>query len=225
VRFGHPRLHLRVVESTNQRARELAAGGAPHGMVITAREQTAGRGRQGRTWTAPAGRALLCSLIVRDPPRLLPLSAGVAVAELAGPDAALKWPNDVLIDGRKVAGILVEGRLQEGWAVVGVGVNVAVRLEELPDELRDRAGTLGLGPEEIERVLERLLEGLERWSAVSPEQVLEAVRERDGLRGRRVRWAGGEGEAAGIDGDGRLVVMTADGQVALDAGEVHLVGA
>ncbi len=79
-----PRLHLRSVDSTNTRARELAAAGAPHGTLVTAAEQTAGRGRQGRTWTAPAGRALLCSLVIREPPRLLPLAAGVAVAEVAG---------------------------------------------------------------------------------------------------------------------------------------------
>ena len=77
---GSPRLHLRRVDSTNARARELAAAGAPHGMVVTATFQESGRGRQGRTWVAPAGRALLCSVIVRDPPRLLPLIAGVAVA-------------------------------------------------------------------------------------------------------------------------------------------------
>src|SRR5437588_4212520 len=108
--LGTPRIHFRRIDSTNARAQVLAAAGAPHGTLVTAREQTAGRGRQGRTWSAPPGRALLSSLVVRDPPRLLPLAAGVAVAELAGEDSLLKWPNDVLIAGRKVAGILVEGR-------------------------------------------------------------------------------------------------------------------
>src|SRR6516164_1885613 len=111
--LGTPRLHLRVTDSTNTRARELAAAGAPHGTLVTAREQRAGRGRQGRTWTAPAGHALLCSLVLRDPPRLLPLAAGAAVAEVVGPAARIKWPNDVLLGGLKVAGILVEGRPQE----------------------------------------------------------------------------------------------------------------
>ena len=111
----------------------LAAAGACHGTLITADAQSAGRGRQGRTWSAPAGRALLGSLIVRDPPRLLPLAAGVAVAEVAGRrPAQVKWPNDVLIDGAKVAGILVEGRPQENWAVVGIGLNVAVRESDFP---------------------------------------------------------------------------------------------
>jgi BirA family biotin operon repressor/biotin-[acetyl-CoA-carboxylase] ligase len=222
VRLGSPRVHFRLVDSTNERARSLAAGGAPHGTLVTAREQSAGRGRQGRTWSAPPGRALLSSLVIREPPRLLPLAAGVAVAELAGDSAQVKWPNDVLIDGRKVAGILVEGRPQEGWAVLGVGINVAVREGDLPAELRDRAGTLGLEPPDLEPVLKRLLAGLERWIAASPDAVLEALRSRDALLDRHVRWAGGEGDAAGVDGDGRLVVVTGEGRVALEAGEVHL---
>ena len=97
--LGSPRLHLAVTDSTNTRARELAAAGAPHGMLVTTGEQLAGRGRQGRTWSAPPGRALLCSVVLRDPPRLLPLLAGVAVAEVAssaGAPAQVKWPNDVL---------------------------------------------------------------------------------------------------------------------------------
>jgi BirA family biotin operon repressor/biotin-[acetyl-CoA-carboxylase] ligase len=222
--LGHPRLHLRHTDSTNSRARELAAAGAPHGMLVTAAEQSAGRGRQGRTWSAPAGRALLCSIIVRDPPRLLPLVAGVAVAEVAGPQALLKWPNDVLIDGRKVAGILVEGRPQERWAVVGVGLNVALRESDFPAELRERAVSLGLGPEAIEPTLRSLLAALAIWLAATPAAVLEAVRARDALRGRDIRWVGGRGRADGIDPDGRLLVITEDGPRTLDAGEVHLGG-
>ena len=220
--LGGPRLHLRATDSTNTRARELAAAGAPHGTLVTAAEQTAGRGRQGRIWSAPAGRALLCSVIVRDPPRLLPLVAGVAVAEVAGPRARVKWPNDVLIEGRKVAGILVEGRPQEHWAVVGVGLNVALRETDFPEELRQRAISLGLGPEAIEPTLRTLLAALERWLAAGPEAVLDAVRARDALRGREIRWADGHGTADGIDDDGRLIVLTEGGPRTLDAGEVHL---
>ncbi len=223
--LGQPRAHYRLTDSTNARARELASRGAPHGTLVTAAEQSAGRGRQGRTWSAPAGRALLCSIVIRDPPRLLPLAAGVAVAEVVGPDAQLKWPNDVLVSGRKIAGILVEARLQERWAVVGIGVNVALRPEDFPPELRDRAGTLGLQPSAIEPTLEALLGGLERWLAAESGLVLEAVRARDTLLGREVRWGNRTGTAAGIDGDGRLVVSTESGQVELDAGEVHLGGA
>src|SRR5207253_10132266 len=152
--LGSPRVHHRLTESTNERARELASRGAPDGTLVTAAEQSAGRGRQGRRWSAPPGRALLCSLVIRDPPRLLPLAAGVAVAEVAGPQARVKWPNDVLVDGLKVAGILVEGRPQEGWAVLGIGLNVALRSEDFPPELAGRAGTLGLPAEAVEPTLE-----------------------------------------------------------------------
>jgi BirA family biotin operon repressor/biotin-[acetyl-CoA-carboxylase] ligase len=231
TRIGSPRLHLRLTDSTNIRARELATRGAPHGTLVTAAEQSAGRGRQGRTWSAPPGQALLCSVLLRDPPRLLPLVAGLAVAETceelaatARMQARIKWPNDVLHEGRKLAGILVEGRPQEGWAVLGVGLNVAVVLDELPVELRGRAGTLGLGPEALEPALQALLSRLSAWLG-SPDEaaILGAVRERDALLDQPVSWAGGEGLGAGIDGDGRLVVKTAAGRVALDAGEVHLV--
>jgi BirA family biotin operon repressor/biotin-[acetyl-CoA-carboxylase] ligase len=220
--LGSPRLHLRVTDSTNRRARELADRGAPHGTIVTAGGQTAGRGRQGRPWTAPAGRALLCSIVLRDPPRLLPLGAGVAVAELVGADARVKWPNDVLIGERKVAGILVEGRPQERWAVLGIGLNVALRASDFPPELRERAATLGLAPEAIEPVLTRLLTHLQQWIAAPPAAVLGAVRARDALLGRAVSWATGTGTGAGIDPDGRLLVDTNTGRVSLDSGEVHL---
>ncbi len=226
--LGQPRLHLRQVGSTNLRARELAAAGAPHGTVVTASEQTAGRGRQGRTWVAPAGRALLCSVLVRRLPRLLPLAAGVAVAETVdavtatGDSALVKWPNDVWLSGRKVAGILVEGRPQEGWGVIGIGLNVALRETDFPRELQATAATLGLEPEAIEPTLARLLAALETWIAASPDAVLDAVRSRDALRGQPVRWAGGSGHGGGIDGDGRLIVLTESGRVELEAGEVHL---
>jgi BirA family transcriptional regulator, biotin operon repressor / biotin---[acetyl-CoA-carboxylase] ligase len=220
--LGAPRIHFRRVDSTNARARELAARGAPPGTLVTAAEQTAGRGRQGRTWSAPAGQALLCSLVLRDPPRLLPLAAGLAVADEVGSEARVKWPNDVLLDGRKVAGILVEGRPQEGWAVLGIGLNIGVRAADLPAELRDRAGTLGRSAGDLEPTLSRLLEGLERWLAAAPEGVLAALRERDALLGHHVQWGGGEGEATGIDDAGRLLVRHDGRELALEAGEVHL---
>ena len=221
--LGRPRLHLRAVGSTNDRARELAIAGAPHGTLVTAAEQSAGRGRQGRTWSAPAGHALLMSLLVRDPPRLIPLIAAVAVAETVGDVATIKWPNDVQVDGRKVAGILVEGRPQERWAVVGIGLNVAIRLEDLPPELHETAATMGLEPRDVEGVLARLLAALEAWSARDEAAVLEAWRARDALRGQQIRWAQGSGRADGIDEHGRLVVVQELGdRTALDAGEVHL---
>jgi BirA family transcriptional regulator, biotin operon repressor / biotin---[acetyl-CoA-carboxylase] ligase len=223
VSLGRPRLHLRETTSTNDRARALAAAGAPHGTLVTTDRQTAGRGRQGRTWTAPAGRALLMSLVLRAPDRMLPLAAAVAVAEAAGPEAAIKWPNDVLVDGRKVAGILAEARPQDGWAVLGIGLNVALRTSDLPDELRATAGTLGLEPRDVEAVLARVLDALERTLALDTPALLDAWRARDALLGRDVAWAAGQGRAAGIDGDGRLVVdLPGGGRTALEAGEVHL---
>jgi BirA family biotin operon repressor/biotin-[acetyl-CoA-carboxylase] ligase len=223
VALGHPRHHLRATDSTNERARLLAAGGAPHGTLVTAAEQSAGRGRQGRRWSAPAGSALLMSLVLRDPPRLLPLIAAVAVAETAGGEARIKWPNDVQLDGRKVAGILVEGRPQEHWAVLGVGLNVAVRVEDLPAELHETATTMGRAPADVEPVLRQLLGALDDWLEAGEDAVLAAWRRRDALQGREVRWTGGTGTAEGVDDDGRLLVATASGErAALDAGEVHL---
>ena len=220
--IGTPRLHLRRVDSTNLRARQLALAGAPHGTTVTAAEQTAGRGRQGRTWTAPAGRALLVSVLLRDPPRLLPLVAAVAVAETVGADAQIKWPNDVLLGGRKVAGILVEGRPQEGWAVAGIGLNVALRDEDFPEELRGRATGMGREPGDVEPVLARLLVRLDARVRDEAPAILEAWRARDALLGREIAWSAGSGVAEGVDEGGHLLVRTGDGVVALDAGEVHL---
>ncbi|HEY2636240.1 MAG TPA: biotin--[acetyl-CoA-carboxylase] ligase [Solirubrobacteraceae bacterium] len=221
--LGHPRLHVRRTDSTNERARALAAIGAPHGALVTAGEQTAGRGRQGRRWTAPAGRALLLSLVLRvDEPALVPLAAGVAVAEVVGARARIKWPNDVLVDGRKVAGILVEGRPQEGWAVLGIGLNVAVRPDDFPPELRATAGTLARDPADVEPTLDALLASLERWLEADQAAVIAAWRARDALEGQPVAWSDGAGKAVGIDDAGRLLVGTSSGTVALDAGEVHL---
>jgi BirA family biotin operon repressor/biotin-[acetyl-CoA-carboxylase] ligase len=221
--LGTPRVHRTSTASTSVDARALALAGAPHGTLVTAHEQQEGRGRHGRRWHAPRGGALLCSLVLRDPPALLPIAAAVAVAELVGPEAKLKWPNDVLVHHRKVSGILVEGRPQEHWAVLGIGVNVALRPEELPEELHRHAGTLGLPADAIEPTLVRLLKALERWLTAEPAEVLTAWRARDALLGGAVDWRDGGGVGAGIDDDGHLLVKLSDGSIqTLDAGEVHL---
>ncbi len=172
-------------------------------------------------------------------PTLLPLMAATAVCDVAGAQARIKWPNDVVVEGSdgrlaKLAGILVEGRPQAGWAVLGIGLNVAVALHELPAELRpDRAemasatglpaATMGLEPDQVEPTLARLLGALERRLAEAAQATLEAWRARDALQGREVSWANGRGRAAGIDGNGRLVVALAGGgQTTVGAGEVHL---
>jgi BirA family transcriptional regulator, biotin operon repressor / biotin---[acetyl-CoA-carboxylase] ligase len=222
-RFGRPRLHLRETGSTNEVARGLATAGAPHGTIVTAGHQTAGRGRQGRSWETPPGQSILCSVVVRSADALLGLRGGLAVADLAGPSALVKWPNDVQLEGRKIAGVLAESRPQEGWAVLGIGVNLAVELATLPDELRDTAGTLGRSPADIEPALAELLTALERRLAEPPEAVAAELGRRDALLGRPVRWADGTGVAAGIDTTGRLRVREdGGGERLLDAGEVHL---
>jgi BirA family biotin operon repressor/biotin-[acetyl-CoA-carboxylase] ligase len=140
----------------------------------------------------------------------------------------------------KLAGILAEGRPQEGWAVLGIGLNVAVRLGDLPAGIRRTAATLGLEPAAIEPTLQELLAALDERLATPREALLEAWQERDALRGREIAWgrsdagraaggaapvavSGGRGRAEGIDGGGRLLVRLADGgRVSLDAGEVRL---
>jgi len=212
-----------VTDSTSAQARALALAGAPHGTLVTAGEQRAGRGRQGRTWSAPPGRALLLSLVLREWPPLLPIAGAVAVADVAGARATIKWPNDVLLDGGKLAGVLAEGRHQEGWAVLGIGLNVAVDVAELPDELRDRAASLSLAPEAIEPTLFALLRALERRLAQPTADLLIDYRARDALAGREVRWTHGAGIARGVDEAGRLLVELPDrSRAVLDAGEVHL---
>jgi BirA family biotin operon repressor/biotin-[acetyl-CoA-carboxylase] ligase len=219
--IGLPRAHWRATDSTNERARELAAAGAPHGTLVTADEQSAGRGRQGRAWTAPPRSAVLMSVVLREIDPLLPLAAALAVCEACEESAdvacQVKWPNDVWIDRRKVAGILVEGRPQEGWAVLGIGLNVDVT--EFPEELQATAVSLGA---DVDLVLQALLPALDRWLLAPAPDVLAAWRQRDALHGERVGWGGGEGVAAGIDDSGALLVDTDAGRVALDAGEVHL---
>jgi BirA family biotin operon repressor/biotin-[acetyl-CoA-carboxylase] ligase len=228
--IGLPRVHHRLTDSTNQRAKELAAAGAPHGTLVTADEQTAGRGRQGRAWTAPPGHALLVSLVVReldDRHALLPLAAAVAVCEAceqtASVECRIKWPNDVWVEGRKVSGILIEGRPQEGWAVLGIGLNVSTA--EFPPELSEIATSLALAggsspPRSV--VLDALLAALDRLLTAPPSAILGAWRERDALLGAEVAWDGGLGRGAGVTDAGALRVETDAGVVELDAGEVHL---
>jgi BirA family biotin operon repressor/biotin-[acetyl-CoA-carboxylase] ligase len=224
-RLGLPRVHYAATDSTNERARQLAAGGAPHGTVVTAASQSAGRGRQGRDWIAPAGSSLLCSVVLRETTPLLPLVVGVAAADALaslGYEPKLKWPNDVHLDGHKVAGILAEGRPAEGWAVAGIGINVAVRVDDLPKKLQETAASLELEPAAVETVLALLLTALEARLGDPEEVVIEAFRERDALLGREISWSGGVGTAAGIDSSGRLIVSSGGASVLLDAGEVHL---
>jgi BirA family transcriptional regulator, biotin operon repressor / biotin---[acetyl-CoA-carboxylase] ligase len=256
--FGAPHRHYTRTASTNDRARELAAAGAPHGTVVTAAEQTAGRGRQGRTWTAPPGKALLYSALLRPLderhatlPLAVPLAVCAAAEELRpGIDCKVKWPNDVWLAERKLAGVLIEARPQDGWAVIGVGLNLSISTEEFPPELRETAASLfGLGtstfdpskegpgkgrrslpavaPATLTRTLLPASKVLSRhlgdWVEADQTTVLSAWRERDALRGREISWDDGSGVADGVDDRGFLLVLTPGGdRIALGAGEVHL---
>ena len=232
--LGLPRVHHRRTDSTNERAKALARDGAPHGTLVTADEQTAGRGRQGRIWAARQRTAVLMSVIVRELDErhaVLPLATAVAVCDAAEACAAvrcaIKWPNDVWIDDRKLAGILVEGRPQEGWAVVGAGINVTSTADDFPPELRETATSLAIespcGEQPArDAVLAALLDALTLRAGQQVDRILDEWRPRDALRGRRIAWDGGTGTAAGVDDGGALLVETNAGVVSLDAGEVHL---
>ncbi|MFN8161941.1 MAG: biotin--[acetyl-CoA-carboxylase] ligase [Solirubrobacterales bacterium] len=235
MRFGQPRTHLASCDSTNTVARELAAEGAPGGAVVTADEQTAGRGRQGHSWFAPPGAALLYSAILRplEPrhsllPLAVPLAVCDAVEEVSDRDCLVKWPNDVWIGGRKCAGVLIEARPRDGWAVIGVGLNVSVADGEFPEELRPHATSIG-GGAGVEEALVALNRSLGRWVASGPGQILGAFADRDALAGREIAWRGaagavpdGRGTAAGVDERGNLVVEAGGERLSLGAGEVSL---
>jgi BirA family biotin operon repressor/biotin-[acetyl-CoA-carboxylase] ligase len=233
VSFGEPHLHLRCIGSTNERARELVEAGAPSGTVVTADEQTAGRGRHGRRWSAPPGAALLYSGILcplDERHALLPLAVPLAVCEaiesIAPVECRVKWPNDVWIGERKAAGVLIEARPPD-WAVIGVGVNLMIGDEEFPDDLRWPATSVGHGasPDAARAALDSALDD---WAVAPADRVLAEFGRRDALRGREVTWsdagptAAGSGTASGVDERGYLMVETADGPIALGAGEVSI---
>ena len=231
-----------VVDSTQNLARDLARDGAPEGTIVIAESQTAGRGRLGRQWHSPAGCNLYCSLVLRPPlpPIAVPtfaLVVGLAVADavqaLLGARAALKWPNDVLLDGRKVAGILTEldAEIERvRYVIVGIGVNV--NTEAFPADLATRATSLRLAaghPVDRARFTGGLLAALEAryrrfladgFAAMRPEWEASAA-----LTGKEVRVTAPEGEVSGrvvgVDDDGALRLAGPRGELRVVAGEVH----
>jgi BirA family transcriptional regulator, biotin operon repressor / biotin---[acetyl-CoA-carboxylase] ligase len=233
--FGLPRHHFLLTDSTNLRARELALAGGLGGTVVTADEQASGRGRRGRHWAAPAGKALLYSAILRPLGRehgLLPLAVPLAVCEaaesLAPRRCRVKWPNDVWIEEAKVAGVLLEARPPD-WAVIGIGLNLAIERDEFPPDLRWPATSVGHGAT-VDAAVAAVNQSLGSWVDAPRRRVLEQFEERDALRGRQVRWDGGgpgapsgSGLAEGIDEQGNLLVAAEDGRrLSLGAGEVQL---
>ena len=224
--LGQPRLDVESCESTQL----LVDTSLPEGALVVADHQTAGRGRLGRTWEAPAGTALLCSLLLKPPPERsapeLSLVAGVAVADTLettlGLSVQLKWPNDVMLRRYKVAGCLAEAR--DGAVVLGIGVNV----NQTRDQLPENAGSLrSLTGREWDReaLLQTLLEDLgsrySEWREGGLDAVYEGLAPRDFLRGRQVTVNGTSGVAAKIDRQGRLEIATGHDQVVtVDSGEV-----
>jgi BirA family biotin operon repressor/biotin-[acetyl-CoA-carboxylase] ligase len=228
-RFGRPYRYEPSCESTQILLDETAAEGA----VAVCDEQTSGRGRLGRAWQAPAGTSILCSVVLRPPAeRRLPelsLVAGMAVAdavELAlGLSAQIKWPNDVMVNRRKVAGVLAEAR--DGAVVLGIGINVNQTREQLPADARSPVASLrtidGVERERapvLATLLEQLEERYDAWRVSGLDGVYDFLGARDFLRGRRVAVDGTQGYAVGIDRQGRLEIDTGDGRHVVESGEV-----
>ncbi len=225
-RLGEPRIDVESCESTQQ----LVDTSLPEGAIVVADHQTAGRGRLGRSWDAPPGKALLFSILLKPPPERhapeLSLVAGVAVADTVerctGLAVQLKWPNDVMLRRRKVAGLLAEAR--DGAVVLGIGLNVNQSREELPE---NAGSLLTLTGREWRRdqLLDSLLADLGRtyaaWRSGGLDAVYEGLAPRDFLRGRRVSVNGTSGVATMIDRQGRLEIEVGHGDVvAVESGEV-----
>lgn len=224
---------LTSVASTNETAKDMARSGAPAGSVVIAEEQTGGRGTKGRSWYSPRGLGFYFSLILRPPfgsPGLLPLAAGVAARAAAekscGIDARLKWPNDLLWEGRKLGGILCESAFigeALDFAVVGIGLNVGQAAGDFPDDLRGRAVSLSEAAGravEREEVLAAVLPEIESWTerlwreggaAIAAAFTRRAVPE----IGAPIVLDAGEGPALvryeGIAADGALLAATPSG--------------
>lgn len=242
--------YLDSTDSTNRVAYELAARGAPHGCVVVAEGQTAGRGRLGRSFFSPPYRNLYTSVVLRprvslaQAPTLI-LAAAVAVAEavettLGDPSAAtIKWPNDVQLGGRKTAGILMELHAEAtsvGFLVLGIGVNLNVGRDEFPPELRDTATSLAIfSGRRVDRVaFARLLYGtleevMDRFAQAGFEALRARFEAHFHMAGQRVEISEANGSARlsgvalGIDGDGALRVRGADGrETRVVAGDVTL---
>ncbi|HHV72127.1 MAG TPA: biotin--[acetyl-CoA-carboxylase] ligase [Clostridia bacterium] len=247
-RFGQEIIYLERVDSTNQKAKELAVQGREEGMVVIAEEQLEGRGSLGRSWSSPKGKGLWFSLILRPPispldtPKLT-LVAAVALAKavkrFAGIDLKIKWPNDLLYGKRKVAGILTELAAEFGqvdYVIVGIGINVNLTDSDYPEELKETAGSLKMitgktyNRAELLRVI--LLE-LERAYFTYLNEGFAPIRSDwctlAGTLQTRVRITDRNGSFEGIaeklDEEGRLLVRLPDNTIrAVLAGEVNLLG-
>ena len=233
-RWGVPHAAVfRSLTSSLDVVHDLAAKGAPHGTAVIAEEQTAGRGRDGRTWRSPAGGVWLAMVLRPGHVALGALSvrAGLVVADavdelLGASRARLKWPNDVLLADRKVAGVLCETRWQgesPEWLALGIGVNVC---NEIPVDLASRAVALGEFVPGLRRVdvLDRLVPALAAVAAGRPtltESECRVFAERDWMQGRELR-APAAGRARGLASDGALLVDSGADTIAVREGHVEL---
>ncbi|MEX2503380.1 MAG: biotin--[acetyl-CoA-carboxylase] ligase [Egicoccus sp.] len=233
--------HVPEVVSTNDLALERLRAGTPPGLVVVADRQTGGRGRQGRTWLDGPRResSLLLTAIAPAPPvhpTLVPLAAGVATADAlrrAGTTPWLKWPNDVLLDGRKTAGILVEQhRVADADVVlIGVGINLDWRGTDRSGEAGAWTSVAEVTDDDVDRggVLADLLRGLAAWLHSvpgDPLRLLVTYRDVCATIGEQVRvsfpdGSAVEGRAVDLDRDGRLVVDTPERQIAVSAGDIE----
>ncbi|HET7229855.1 MAG TPA: biotin--[acetyl-CoA-carboxylase] ligase [Longimicrobium sp.] len=249
ARWGVPAVHLfSSAGSTNDVARVLAEGGAPAGTVVLADEQTAGRGRGGKGWSSPAGLGVWMSVVLRPAllaaPGLLPILVGLAAADALDAFArparvAIKWPNDLQLAGRKLAGILCEGSWdagRPGHVVAGIGINVLHSIDDFPPEVRDTATSLriaaGWMPPRADvagAVAGAILRRVANPPAELSGALLDALRGRDALLGRPVRVTGAEavtGTAMGITPAGALLVRTEAGALrSIRSGTVRLAAA
>ncbi len=234
--IGRPLQVLGEVGSTNDVVMSAGRAGAPEGLAVLADRQTAGRGRRGRSWASPAGVGLYTSILLRPgrPPgrvSLLTLVAGLAVAEaiqeVAGLDPRLKWPNDILVGGRKLAGILCELTSTDAsvsYVALGIGINVNHGSRDLPEELSSEATTLSLATgRTIPRgdLASALYNALDRWYAAfcegRTEAILALARQRSATLGRPVAVQGEDGQwrglAVDLDDDGALLVQEDGGSL------------
>jgi len=228
---GRPERHfLDTAPSVLDVAHELAAGGAAHGTLVVAERQTAGRGRQGRVWHSPPGGLWLAVVIrptVRPTPGPLALRVGLAVAEtLAGflpgrSRLGVKWPNDLLLDGKKVGGVLCEARWRSGearWVAVGVGINMT---NPVPSDLAHGATTAGELPREaLALALADAIAGVRDGPRLEHDELMR-LEGLDALRGSRLAEPLA-GVACGISADGALLIETVHGVEAARAGSPRL---
>jgi len=239
-KLGRPLMYEPVTGSTNDNALLAARSGAPHGSLFVADEQTAGRGRRGNAWLAAPGESLLFSLLLRPKLELsqvsaLTLAAGLAlrdaIAPLLSTPTQIKWPNDLYVNDKKLAGILVESQLQGDRlqaVVLGVGLNVFSR--DLPEEIAARATSLallGVAAVERESLLQQIMNAialrLEAYERSGVAGILDELNAADALRDKRVRVDALEGVGRGLDEQGRLLLKDDSDVVhAIIAGTVEL---